>query len=274
MLKEWLSLDPINYKASRRFWRSLLVVIISCVKATCNLTPKLARKHSSCYTKYPDQAKTDLLISYNKIMPAPASAAAATYTPIVSRPKSNLGTVTAPAADLVVLDPPDPLIAPVPEGADVTVPVPATPPARSSRSDSLGVATKITSVCVSAVLAELFFVVSVEGPRQLIGGVANGVSTILSSSRIGSNTVTDTISETTSSVEEVWIICGTDAGFCNASEICHHTATKLLVRRWREWCGNGIPVGASRRTIARDCVGWSICGSLGSTWRDFGDLSG
>jgi hypothetical protein len=71
---------------------------------------------------------TTISTIYNKIMPAPAIPANKRYAPNCNKPVSRRGTVTAPAA-LLLVEAPDDLLEdpPVAVGAEVTVPVPAVP---------------------------------------------------------------------------------------------------------------------------------------------------
>ena len=70
--------------------------------------------------------RTQPLHVYNKIMPPPAIPATKRYILSCKRPMSSRGMMTAPAA-LFFVDVPEELLAPVPVGAVVTVPVPALP---------------------------------------------------------------------------------------------------------------------------------------------------
>lgn len=73
------------------------------------------------------------LYHHSKTIPAPAIPATMRYAESCKRPMSKRGTMTAPAADLLVdveeleEEPLEPLEEPVPVGAVVTVPVPAVP---------------------------------------------------------------------------------------------------------------------------------------------------
>lgn len=90
-------------------------------------------------------------------------------------------------------------------------------------------------------LGRLDIVVGVQGPGELILGLAHTVSTVLSAGGVGSNTrdiVRD--SETVDLVEEVAVVVRRDAVRNNATKRLDHAVTKVLVRSRRKF-GAGFP---------------------------------
>lgn len=144
-----------------------------------------------------------------------------------------------------------------------------------------GIAGKVAGIGVGAVAADLLHIVSVEGPRQLIGRVAHRVCTVRASGTVGCDTAADadSVHGGADDPEKGSNDIGSESGFRNTCEVVNHAATKLFVRRWRERWG-GFPgtgrASAERRSFGRavssHCVGHLVRVDVHPGWRDLGNL--